>query len=264
MLEIFKYSFMLRALEAGIIISILAPIIGIFLVSRRLSLISDTLSHVSLAGVAIGLLLGIYPVATAIVVSILAGILIEKLRGDKNISSESTLAMFLSGGLAIAVVLISLAKGFNTDLFSYLFGSITTVTVSDLWTILILGVIILVTISLFYKDFLYIAFDEDGARVAGLPVKFLNILYIVLTATTVSLSMRIVGVLLIGALMVIPVVSAIQLKLSFKNTLFVSILISFVSVIIGLFASYFLNLAAGGTIVVVSLIIFGIITLLKK
>ncbi len=261
-MEIFQYEFMARAFIAGILISFIAPLIGTFLVARRYSLIADTLSHVSLAGVALGLLLGIYPTFTALIVSIIASILIEKLRGSKKISGEEALAMFLSGGLAVAIVLIGLAKGFNVDLFSYLFGSITTVREIDLVIVSVLGIAVLTLITAFYKELVYVSFDEEAAKVSGLPVGFLNFLLMVLTAVTVSLSMRIVGVLLIGALMVIPVVTAIQLQTSFKNNLLISILISFLSVVTGLFVSFYLNLPAGGTIVLTSLGFFVVIQLI--
>jgi len=190
--------------------------------------------------------------------------LIERLRESKKVFGESILALFLSGGLAIAVVLISLSHGFNVNLVSFLFGSITTVTTTDIYIIGIVGTIILFTVILFYKEFFFVAFNEELAAVSGLNVRFFNILLIVLAAVVVSLSMRIVGVLLVGALMIIPVISAIQFRLSFLKTLFVSIVISLISVISGLFISYYLNLATGGTIVVVALIIFGMSLLINN
>lgn len=263
MLEIFQYSFMIRAFIAGIIIGTIAPLIGSFLVTKRYSLMADSLAHISLAGVALGLLLGIYPIYTAIAVTVTSAIIIEKLRTERKISGEIALAMFLSGGLAIAIVMISLARGFNVDLFSYLFGSITTVREIDLWVIGILGMIILVTIYFFYEEFLYISFNEEGAIVSGIPVRFLNTILVVLTAVSVSLSMRIVGLLLIGALMVIPVVAAMQIGKSFAQTLFYSVFFGLISVVCGLFISFYFNLAAGGTIVVFSLVLFGLTVLLS-
>jgi zinc transport system permease protein len=264
MLEIFHYSFMIRAFLAGTMIAIIAPLIGTFLVAKRYSLMADSLAHVSLAGVALGLLFGINPIYTAIAVATLTAITIEKLRTTRGISGEVALAMFLSGGLAIAIVLIGLGKGFSVDLFSYLFGSITTVQSSDLWVIGFLGCVVLLTVCLLYKEFVSLSFDEEAAQVSGIPVTFLNLLLMILTALTVSIGMRVVGVLLIGALMVIPVVTAMQLRQSFKNTILFSILFSFLSVVSGLFLSYYLNLASGGTIVVFSLILFLFITLFYR
>jgi zinc transport system permease protein len=264
MLEIFQYSFMVRAFIAGGIIAVIAPLIGTFLVAKRYSLMADSLAHVSLAGVAFGLLFGVYPVLTAIIVTIITAIIIEILRTKKGISGEIALAMFLSGGLSVAIVLIGLGKGFSVDLFSYLFGSITTVTITDLWIIGGLGIVVIATIVILYKEFVYIAFDEDAARVSGVNAGKLNIILMVLTAVTVSLSLRIVGTLLIGALMVIPVVSAMQLKRSFRDTILAAIIYSLTSVFVGLTFSYYLGLAAGGIIVVTALVLFGATILFGK
>ncbi|MBI4991406.1 metal ABC transporter permease [Candidatus Gottesmanbacteria bacterium] len=264
MLEIFQYSFMVRAFIAGIVIGIIAPLIGNFLVARRYSLMADSLSHMSLAGVAIGLITGIYPIYTAMIVAVAGSIAIELLRTEKRISGEVVLAMFLSGSLAIAIVLISFARGFNVYLFSYLFGSISTVREIDLWIISGLGLVVLTVIFFFYKELVYIAFDEEAAKVSGVKVRLLNIVLVILTAVTVSLSMRIVGALLIGALMVIPVVAAMQLRKSFKQTVLFAIMFGLISVISGLFISYYLNLAAGGTIVVLALALFGVTIILNK
>ena len=257
-LEIFHYSFMVRAFIAGSVIGIIAPLIGSFLVTRRYALMADSLAHISLAGIAVGLLIGVYPVYTALLVTIVSAIIIEWLRSERKISGEIALAMFLSGGLAVAIVLISLAHGFNVDLFSYLFGSITTVRNIDLWVMGILGLTVMLTVYFFYEEFLYISFSEEAAKVSGIPVRMLNIVLVVLTAITVSLSMRIVGLLLIGALMVIPVVTAMQIAKSFIQTILYAACFGIISVLSGLFISYYADLAAGGTIVVVSLILFGL------
>lgn len=177
---------------------------------------------------------------------------------------ESALAIFLSGSLALAIVLISLARGFKVDLFSYLFGSITTVKQTEVYIIAALGVLVLIAIIAFYKELIFITFDEEAARVSGIPTRFINILLIILSALTVSLSIPIVGVLLIAALIVIPVVSALQFKKSFKQTIFIAEVISVFSVITGIFASYYLNLSSGGTIVLISLSIFVAAYLIKN
>ncbi len=264
MLEIFEYSFMIRAFIAGSIIGILAPLIGAFLVARRYSLIADSLSHVSLAGVALGLTLGIYPVYTAIATSIVAAFFIEKLRSSKRLSGESALAIFLSGGLAVAITLIGLARGFNVDLFSYLFGSITTVREVDVIVISILGIVVGGTIIALYKELFFLSFDEEVAIVSGIPAKALNGVLMVMTAVVVALSMRIVGALLVGALMVIPVVSAMQIARSFRQTIFYAIGIGFVSVIAGLFAAYYVNIPAGGAIVLTCLAVLGFAMMYKR
>lgn len=264
MFDLFQYGFMVRGLEAGIIIAVIAPLIGIFLVLRRYSLIADTLSHVSLAGVAIGLLLKINPLITAIIASVVSSIAIERLRISKRMYGESALSLFLSGSLALAIILISLAHGFSVDLFSYLFGNITTVKMSDVVIIGFLGILVIAAIIAFYKELLYVTVDSEAAYVSGIPTKFINILFIVLSAFTVALAIPIVGVLLISALIVIPVVTALQLKTSFKRTLFLSEAISVFSVIMGIIASFYLDLSPGGTIVMISIAIFLVTLFLKS
>ncbi len=264
MLELFHYSFIVRGLEAGLIIAIIAPFIGMFLVLRRYSLIADTLSHVSLAGVAVGLLLNINPIITALITSVGSSIFIDKMRMSKKVYGESALALFLSGSLAVAIVLISIAHGFNVDLFNYLFGSIVTVKQTDVYIIGLLGALIISLLIGLYKEFVYITFDEESAQVSGLPTRILNSLLIILAALTVSLSIPIVGVLLISALVVIPVLAALQLKKSFQKTIFYAELISIFSVISGIFISYYLNLATGGTVVLITILLFIITYVFKK
>lgn len=256
MLEIFQYDFMVRAFEAGIAIGIVAPLIGMFLVVRRYSLMADTLAHVSFAGVAIGLFLKVNPVFTAIGLSVLASFGIEALRNSRRIFGESILALFLSGSLAIAVIILSLSNGFNANLFSYLFGSISTVSNTDLWVTIALAVVVLLDIVLLYKELFFASLDPELAQASGLPVKAINFMMVMLAAIAVAISIRIVGVLLIGALMVIPVISAMQYGRGFFTTMVLSVVFSITSVIAGLFASYYFNLASGGAIVMVALLIF--------
>ncbi len=261
MLAIFHYSFMIRAFVAGLTIGVVAPLIGTFLVAKRYSLIADSLAHVSLAGVAAAILVGINPIVGALIVAIIVAFLIEKLRAERRLSGEVALAMFLSSGLAIAIVLVGLAQKVNIDLFSFLFGSIATVQTSDLVIIVALAVIAVGSIGLLYKELSYLAFDDEQARVSGLPTKVLNQALIILTAVTVVLSLRIVGGLLIGALMVIPVATAMQVAHSLKQTIGWAVSFGVVAVVLGLFAAFYLNLAAGGAIVLVALLEFVLATL---
>ncbi|MCX6716912.1 MAG: metal ABC transporter permease [Candidatus Taylorbacteria bacterium] len=263
-LEIFKYDFIIRGLEAGIIVSLIAPLIGIFLVLRRYSLIADTLSHVSLAGIAIGLLLKINPVITALGATLFASFGIERLRISKKVYGESALALFLSGSLALAVVLLSLAHGFNTNLFNYLFGSILTVTSADVLMIAILAVVVIVILFAFYKELVAISFDEESAKVNGIPVKLINTVLIILSALTVSISIPIVGILLISALIVVPVVTALQLRVSFAKTILYAEIFSLFGVVAGIFASFYLNLSTGGTIVLIMLAVFAFVFLFSN
>lgn len=262
-LDIFQYDFMVRAFIAGTAIAVIAPLIGMFLVVRRYSLMADTLAHVSLVGVALGLLTRTQPVVAAIVTSVLAAIGIETIRRSKGLFGESVLALFLSGSLAIASVLMSLANGFNANLLSFLFGSITTVQPADVAIIVALAAAVFLVILALYKEFFAIAFDEELATASGIRAQVFSTLLVILAAVAVSLAMRIVGILLIGALMVIPVIAAMQFGRSFRKTHVIAIIISLLSVFLGLFLSYFFGLASGGTIVIITLGVF-LVSLLAK
>lgn len=264
MFDIFQYSFMTRAMQAGVIIAVIAPLIGVFLVLRRYSLIADTLSHVAFAGVALGFFLKINPLITAILAAVTSSIVIEKLRQSKKVFGESALSIFLSGSLALAVVLIGLSKGVGTDLFSYLFGSITTIRQSDVYIILALGVTVIGLIGAFYKELLYVTVDEEAARVSGIPAQFINLLIIILSALTIALSIPAIGVLLVSALIVIPVTSALQLGKSLRDTIIIAEIISVFSVISGIILSFYSNLPTGGTIVLITIIIFILSLLYNK
>lgn len=263
-MEIFAYSFMIRALVAGLIVAVIAPLIGNFLVMKRFAMIADTLAHVALAGVAVGLLTGAEPVLVTVLLTILVAILIERLSSLGRMPSETILALFMPGGLAVALVLISLANGFNSNLFSYLFGSISTVSSSEIYLIAGLGALVLALVAIFYEKLLFTAFDEEGARLKGVKVARINLLLMVLTALTVSLTMRVVGALLVSALMVIPSAAAMRVGRSFKQSFLLSILFALSAVVLGLLAGFYLNLPAGGAIVLVSLGIFGGTAVTKK
>ncbi|MEK7157997.1 MAG: metal ABC transporter permease [Patescibacteria group bacterium] len=254
--EIFQYDFMIRAFLAGILIALIAPTIGTFLVVRRYSLMSDTLAHVSLVGVAIGVLLGLHPVLTAAGVTVLAALAMERLRRDHELFGESILALFLSGSLAIASVLLSFAHGWNMNLLSLLFGSISTVQTADLWVMGVLGFAVLGSIILFYKEFFLISFNEELAEASGLNVRGLNMLLVMFAAVTVAIAMRIVGILLIGALMVIPVMTAMLYRRSFQVTMMLAVGFSLAAVLAGITVSYYADLVSGGTIVVIALLVF--------
>ncbi|MBI4288377.1 MAG: metal ABC transporter permease [Chloroflexi bacterium] len=260
----FQYSFMVRALIAGLVIGLVAPIIGTFLVLRRFAIFADALGHAALVGVALGALLGASPVLAALVVCVGVALTVEQLRAKRRLPSDATLALFLSGSLAIAIVIISLSQGLSVNIMGYLFGSITTVQTSDLWVILGLGVMAIVAIVGLYKELFYISFDEESARVSGLPTRGINLILVGLAALTVALAMRIVGILLVGALMVIPVLSAFQLARSFAGALKLAVAFSLVSVLAGLLSSYYLNITAGGSIVVVALVFFLISLALRR
>jgi zinc transport system permease protein len=269
MLEVFQYGFMQRAFIAGIMIAIICSAMGTFIVLKRLSMIGDGLSHIALGGIALGLFLGVYPVISALIFSVLCALGINNLKRAK-IYGDLAIAIFFSAGLAVAVVLLSLAGGFNVDLFSYLFGSILTVNEEDLIIILGLSILILGAVYLFYKELFYITFDEVSARASGIPVEKLNNLLVVLIAITVVVSLKIVGILLISSLLVVPVAASLQISRNFRETIFSSMIFAIFSVVIGLFISFYvsiyldINLPAGGAIVSTSVIIFLIMIIYKN
>lgn len=261
MLDFLDYDFMQRALIAGLLIGAVAPMLGMFLTVRRQALIADTLAHASLAGVALGLLLGLDPLLTATAVAILAALFIERLRTLGWFSGDSLLALILSGSLAFAVVGMSATNTFNAGVLQYLFGGITTVSEQDLWLIGGVSVGVLSLCTLLFKEYFLLAFDEDVAKAQGMRTGLLNTLLALMTAVTVAVGMRVVGVLLMGALMVIPVLAAMRMGLSFRATSVMAVAISLLSVIVGLLFSYYYDVAAGGAIVLVAIGIFGITSL---
>ena len=262
--EFLAYDFMHRAFAAGAMTAVICPAIGMFLVPRRLSLIADSLAHVALAGVALGLFLGISPLLGALVVTVAGAIGIERLRTRGALSGDASLAVFLSGGFAFAVVLISLARGFNADLFAVLFGSILTVSPADIWLIGGLGAVVGVTIGIFYPRLLAITMNEDLARTSGVPVDALNLVLTLLTALTTVVAMRMVGVLLVSAMIVIPTLTGFALGRSFRQAMGIAIAMALCSVAAGLIAAYYLRLAAGGAIVLAALVIFASASLLRR
>jgi zinc transport system permease protein len=237
------------------VVAVIVPMLGSFLVARRYSLVSDSLAHVSLAGVGAGLLLGFAPVAAAVPVTVAGALLLEWLRQKRQLSGEVGLAILMSGGLAIAVVLAGLARGANSDFNSYLFGSIATTSQADLLALAVIAPIVLAVVAWNYRALLHISFDEDSARIAGYRVTLLNYLLVALTAVTVVLSLRIVGGLLISALLVMPVVTASRFAGGFMQTMLLAILVAAVAVIAGLVIAFYAGIAAGGAIVLAALVL---------
>jgi zinc transport system permease protein len=255
-LEIFNYPFMQRAFVAGLIIALLAATSGSFIVLRRYSRLSETLGHVSLVGVALGILLGLSPLWMAVVASLAASWLIEYLRSVHGMYSDSILAIFLSGSLALAIVIVSLSGSFNASLFSYLFGSILSVSNDDLMIMGISGALCMGLLLMFFKELYFISFDEEVARTSGLRVTWLNFMFVSIIAVIIALSIRVVGTLLIGALMVIPPVAAIRFKMGFFHTTLLSVAIALACVIAGLSLSFFFSLPSGAAIVLCLLAVF--------
>ena len=257
MSELISLDFMRQALVAALLVGLAAPLVGVFLVQRRLSLIGDGMGHVSLAGVAVGVLTGQQPVLTALVAAVLAAVAIELIRAKGRTSGDIALAVMFYGGIAAGVVIIAKApSGSAASLTAYLFGAITTTSQQDLWVFAALAVVVLVTTSLLRPWLFMVANDEEYARASGLPVTGLNIALAVLTAITVVVSMRVVGLLLISALMILPNATAQLLGRSFRATVRWAVLIGVVSSVGGLLASYYAETPSGGTIVLVAIGIF--------
>lgn len=250
----FEHSFMIRAFAAGAMIALIAPTIGMFLVHRRMSFLVDALAHVSLGGIALGFLLSWNPILTAAVISLLGAVLVERLRTGGKLEGDAALALLLYGSLGIASVLLNVAQGPGIHLESLLFGSILTVRSGDLILILLLGCVVAACVIKLYRPFFCLVFDEEWAETTGLPVTKLNTILILLAALTVAVSMRIIGVLLVGALMTIPVITASKIGKGFLSTLIAGILLSLFSVGAGITLSYYIGWPSGGTIVIVMLL----------
>jgi zinc transport system permease protein len=244
-----SHEFMRLAFGAGAVVGVLAPAVGFFLVQRRMSLIGDGIGHIAFAGVAFGYLLGIAPVATALVASVAGAIAVEWLRANRRTAADQALALLFYTGIAAGVVIVSAAGALNANLFSFLFGSILTVTRGDLLLVSVLGGAGLLLIACLYRALVAVALDEEGARVSGLPVGTLNVIVAGLAGVTIALSMRIVGILLIAALMVLPVTAAGRLAGSVASTFALSMAIGLASVFAGLTLAYYADLAPGGAIV---------------
>jgi zinc transport system permease protein len=253
----FDRTYMQLALLAGIVVGATAPLIGVFLVQKGMSLMGDGIGHVAVAGIGASLLLDTSPTWTALVVAIAAALVIEFLRTRGSATGDLALALVFYGGIAAGVVLAS-RSATNTNLQPYLFGSILTATADDVWTVIGLGAVIAVAIAFTGRALLAVVLDEDSARVAGIPARSLNTMLAVLTAVTVVMAMRIVGVLLIAALMVLPVATSRLLARSFRATLVGAVAVGVVSAVVGLFAARQWALAAGGAIVLVAAVLFAL------
>ena len=244
--------FMRLAFAVGAIVGLLAPAVGFFLVQRRLSLVGDGLGHAAFAGVAGGLLLDVSPTLAALAACVLCAVALELLRSRGGAAGDQALALVFYTGLAAGVVLVSRAGALNVDLFGYLFGSILTVTRDDLALVAVLGAGGLAVLALLYRALCAIIVDEEGARVAGVPIGALNLTVAALAAVTIALSMRVVGILLIAALMVLPVTAASRVAWSLRSTLLLSMALGLGSVLAGLTLAYYADVPPGGTIVLVA------------
>ncbi|NQD66256.1 metal ABC transporter permease [Bacillus haikouensis] len=269
---ILQYEFLQNAFLTGILIGIIAPLLGAFIVVRRLSLIADALSHVTLSGIAASLYLsktipslqGLNPLYFGMIFSVTGSLFIERLRMLYKHYQELAIPIILSGGIGIGVIFISLADGFTTDLFSYLFGSVSAVTRGDLYLIAVISIVVIGVIFLLYKELFLLSFDEDHAKASGIPARAIHFIFMVMVALVIAASMRIVGILLVSSLMTLPVAASIRIARGFKQTILYSLLFGEISVIAGLVSAFYLDLAPGGTIVVTAILILLITIVMKK
>ncbi len=258
-----NYSFMQNALFVSVFISILCPCIGIFLVLRRYSMIGDTLSHASLAGITIGLMANQNPILGAFIFTSVCGALIEFLRGYFKKYSDLILTIVLSLSVGTAITIISSGR-LHANADSFMFGSILTVTRFDMVMVLILSAVSVLTLILLYHQMVYIAYDEEAAKVAGVKVRLINYVFSVLVASAISVSIRIVGVLVLSSMIALPVATALQLGKGFKLTLIFSIVFSVIDIMLGLFMSYYLNVAPGGFTALISVAVLILVLVTKK
>jgi zinc transport system permease protein len=266
------YEFLQNAFLSGIIIGVIAPLLGLFIVVRRLALIADALSHVALAGIAGSLYLSqqvlffsaLNPVYLGIASAVGGSLLIEKLRGMYEHYEELAIPVILSAGIGFGAIFISLSKGFGSDLIGYLFGSVSAVSRQDLLIVIVIAIIVIGYIRFLYKELFVLSFDPEYSKVSGINARFIQMFFMIITALVIGASMRIVGILLVSSLMTVPVAAAMQIAKSFKSAMIYSIIFGEISVIIGLFSAYHLDIAPGGTIVVTSILLLLIVLAWKK
>ncbi len=255
-LSLLSYRFFQYALLGGSISALACALIGLFVILRRESMIGDGVAHISFGGIALGLFLGINPLFTALIFSIAGVLLISYMRRKGLAQSDSAMAVMLAVGFSTGLILISLAGGFNVELFSFLFGSILTIGSFDLALVSILGISTLLIIGLFYKELLSITFDEEASRLMGVPVGILTTVFNILVAVTIVLSIKVVGMILVAALLVLPGLTALQLDKTFRGTVSISVVVGILSIIIGIFTSAIFNVATSGVIVFTLVAIF--------
>ncbi|WP_414839455.1 iron chelate uptake ABC transporter family permease subunit [Carnobacterium sp. TMP28] len=264
-MEMFFYGFMQRAFQASFLIAVIAPILGLFLILRRQSLMADTLSHISLAGIALGLLLNVNPTLMTLVVVVIAAVSIDYIRMLYKSYSEISIAILMSAGMAIALVLMSLNEGgTNTSIQQYLFGSIVTINLAQVQLLFFLFLLVVGLFLVFRKPMYVLTFDEDTAYTAGLPVKLMSIVFNVITGVTIAVIMPIVGALLVSAIIILPAAIAMRLSKSFNLVILIGILVGLVGMFTGLTASYQFGTPPGATITLVFIVIFIITTIVKK
>ena len=266
-----NFDFIRYSLISGLLIGFIAPLIGAFIVVRRLSLIADALSHVTLGGISFGMfLLTIIPVFSVInpmwfgiLFAVIGALLIEKLRTSFSNYQEIAIPIIMSAGIGLSAIFISLADGFNQEIVGLLFGSISAVNISDLTTIIIITIIVLIFIVLFYKELFILSFDEEYSKVIGIP-KWIQFLFIVIVAMVISASMRVVGILLVSALITLPIAISMRITKGFKQLIALSVILGELSVILGLIIAFYMNISPGGVIVVLLVLMLILTMIIQK
>lgn len=262
-----NFDFMRYSLISGVLIGFIAPLIGAFIVVRRLSLIADALSHVTLGGISFGMfILTIIPVLSlinpmwfGILFAVIGALLIEKLRTSFSNYQEIAIPIIMSAGIALSAIFISLADGFNQEIVGLLFGSISAVNISNLLTIIVIAILVVLFIILFYKELFILSFDEEYSQVIGIP-KWIQFLFIIIVAMVISASMRVVGILLVSALISLPIAISMRITKGFKQLILVSVVLGELSIILGLVIAFYMNISPGGVIVVL-LVIMLVVTM---
>ncbi|OPY33183.1 MAG: high-affinity zinc transporter membrane component [Methanomassiliicoccales archaeon PtaU1.Bin124] len=264
LIEMFSFTFVQNGLIGGVAAALICAMLGVFIALKRASLIGEGLAHLSFGGIAVGLFAGIYPLYTALLLALLGTVAISYLQKKRLVYYETAIGIIFSFGLALGAVLASMSGGFNVDLFSYLFGDILTISYQDLALVVMLTVVVVAFTLLFYKEMMQMTFDEQGARLAGVPTGLFDMAFNIMTALAVVVSIKIVGSLLVSSLLIIPAASALQITRSFRTTVVYSAAISVFCVVFGLFASFFYDIATGGAIVLINILVFVILVISRK
>lgn len=263
-MEILNYPFLIRALIAGSITGLVLSLLGIFVVLRRMAFFGDAVGHFAFTGIALGFLLAIDPILSAVIFSITLALGIGFIEGRRKLASDTVIGVFFSGSAALGILIIGMLKGYRSDLFQYLFGDILSISNSDIVISLILGVIVTALTIIFWKQLMQITFNKDLAKINAVPVNLFDYLLFILLAAATALSIKIIGIILVTALLVIPAASAQNLSYSFREMILFSVLFGLLSIIIGMILSYYLNAATGSTIVLTSIVIFVLSLIFKR
>jgi zinc transport system permease protein len=263
-IDLLGYRFFQNALLGGVIAAAACAAVGLFLILKKEAMIGDGISHTAFGGIALGLLLGINPLLTALTVSVLAVLGISYMRRKNVAPSDSAIAVMLALGFSFGLIAISIAGGFNVELFSYLFGSILTIDTFDLILVSLLGIIVLLFLGLFRRELLSLVFDEEDSRVMGIPTNILSLAFDLLVATTIVLSIKVIGTVLVVALLVLPGLSALQLGMSFRKTILTAVSFSIISTVLGILFSATFDVATSGLIVFTAVLLFLLTLAYKK